>query len=270
MDLGRFAETPNFFFSSTPHTVDFYEIFFFRKASGSLQLDDHRIELQSDKIVFATPYQRRRWQVSPEEIEGHFLIFANQFLELFFTDPLFVFRLSFFYNAQAPPWLNSSGDFFIGFDQHFQRMENELHQAAADSEEFLRAYLLLILAELNRQYAVRYQLSTERRKNQAAYRFKQMVESNIRTKHRVDDYAQTLQVSRVTLNKLAKKQFGITASQFIKRRLLTEIKRELLFSNRTISEIAFLLHFSEASSLIRFFQKMENCSPSQYRDDQAS
>ena len=265
MDLGRFEETPNFFFSASPHTVDFYEIFFFRKASGTLQLDNHLIELKPDLIVFATPFQRRRWQVSPSEIEGHFLIFANQFLELFFTDPLFVFRLSFFYNAQDPPWIDSSARFFNAFAQHFLRMEEELQRANPDSEEFLRAYLLLILAELNRHYGSRYQLSTDRRKNLEAYRFKQLVETKIRTQHRVEDYAKALQINRVTLNKLVKKQFGITASQFIKRRLLTEIKRELLFSNHTISEIAFKLCFSESSSLIRFFQSQEGCSPSQYR-----
>lgn len=36
IDLGKFKKTPQFDLSSTPHTVDFYEIFFFRKAKGEL------------------------------------------------------------------------------------------------------------------------------------------------------------------------------------------------------------------------------------------
>ncbi|MEM6800402.1 MAG: AraC family transcriptional regulator [Bacteroidota bacterium] len=266
MDLARFEETPNFFFEKTPHTVDFYEIFFFEKAEGSFQLDDQHIELQDKLIVFASPYQRRSWKVDRATIKGHFIIFANQFLELFFTDPLFVFRLQFFYNNQSPLYMLED-ELSSRYHKHsLASMMSELKQLRDDSEDFLRAYLLLILAGSNRRYCELYGLSPERRNNQEAYQFKKLVEDKIRIYQKVEDYAQALRISRISLNKFVKSQFGLTASQFIKKRLLTEVKRELLFTDHSISEIAFTLNFSEASSLIRFFQNYEKQSPSAFRN----
>ena len=265
MDLGSFRSTPQFFFEKIPHTVDFYEIFFFDKANGTLQLDNSIIELEDQLVVFASPYQRRIWNVDKAGMEGYFLIFANNFLELFFTDPLFVFRLQFYHNSQTPLSLEESQRAFNRHHQAFESMTTELQNLQSDSEDLLRAYLLLILADLNRKYCRKYGLSADRHRNQEAFQFKKLVEQKIRHYQKVDEYARVLNISRITLNKLVKSQFGITATQFIKRRLLTEVKRELLFTANTIAEIAYELNFSEASSLIRFFTNMEGVSPTDYR-----
>ncbi|MEL6252983.1 MAG: AraC family transcriptional regulator [Bacteroidota bacterium] len=266
MDVGRFEETPNFFFEETPHSVDFYEIFFFEKANGSFQLDDQLIPLSDNLIVFASPYQRRSWKVKRSSIKGHFMIFANQFLELFFTDPLFVFRLQFFYNNQTPLYMPEDKHSREYHSHALSSMMWELKHLRDDSEDFLRAFLLLILAGNNRRYYELYGLAPERRSSQEAYLFKKLVEDKIRIYQKVEDYARELRISRITLNKFVKSQFGVTATQFIKKRLLTEVKRELLFTEQSISEIAYELNFSEASSLIRFFQTHENQSPSAFRN----
>ena len=123
MDLGQFETTPEFFFSDTPHTVDFYEIFFFKKAKGTLQLDNQVISLQDMRVVFATPYQCRVWNVNREDIEGHYLIFANNFLELLFADPLFVFRLQYFHNHQQPLFVEEN-EFSLKSEFPFLKQEN--------------------------------------------------------------------------------------------------------------------------------------------------
>ena len=40
---------------------------------------------------------------------------------------------------------------------------------------------------------------------------------------------------------------------------------ELSYSNKTISEIADALNFSEANNLTRFFNRLEGITPSMYR-----
>lgn len=265
MDLGQFEETPNFFFTEEPHTVDFYEIFFFRKAKGTLQLDNQILYLQNMQVVFASPYQRRIWNVQREDIQGYFLIFANNFLELLFTDPLFVFRLQYFHNHQIPLHVAESEISLFNHECAILAMRQELKNLRSDSEDLLRAFLLLMLAGLNRKYCQTYQLSPERRSNQEAYAFKKLLEQRIRTHQRVEDYAEELKVSRVTLNKIVKNQFGITAVQLIKQRLLTEVKRELLFTNKTISEIAYELNFSEPNHLMRFFKKQTQQTISEFK-----
>ncbi len=266
MDLGRFDNCPHFFFEELPHTVDFYEIFFFEEASGTLQLNDQVIELKDNLIVFASPYQTRSWSVDRNKVKGYFLIFANQFLEELFSDTLYVFKLQYFHNQQTPLYLQQDEMTFRSYERMFFKMTKELAYFQDDSEDFLRAFLLLILANTNREYSDTYGLATCIKVNSLAFEFKKLVEENIHTMHTVNEYADLLKISRVTLNRMVKTQFNISASQLIKMRLLTEIKKRLLHSDRAVSEIAYDLKFADSSSLIRFFKNGEGVSPTEFKD----
>jgi len=265
IDLSKFEDIPHYFFKEEPHTVDFYEIFFFRKAKGVLQLDAKRIKLTDNLIVYASPYQRRRWYVNRDEIDGYFLIFANGFFKLIFADKLFAFKLKFFHNYQAPLILHESEEIRKLNDYAFEKIFQELSNLKEDSETLIQAFLMLILVEHNRKYCVIYGIHSERNDNLISYQFKQLLESEIHKNPKVEDFAQLLGISRVTLNKQAKDKFGVTASQLIKERLLVEIERELLFSTKTVSEISYSLHFSEPHHLIRFFKKRKNQTPIEFR-----
>lgn len=265
IDLGRFEDTSEFYFGTEPHTVDFYEIFFFRKANGVLQLDAQSIPLHDNLIVYATPFQRRIWQVQGEQIEGYFLIFANNFFELFFSDKLFAYKLQFFHTYQRPLFLAEADDSRNRHDHAFQRIEAELNNLQEDSHNFIQAFLLLILAGHNRRYTQIHGIVPRKNSNLTSYSFKKILEEQIRNNPKVEDLARLLGVSRITLNKQVKDKFGVTANQLIKERLLVEIERELLFSSKTISEIAFELNFSEPHHLIRFFKKRKDQTPAEFR-----
>ncbi|MEO0472895.1 MAG: AraC family transcriptional regulator [Bacteroidota bacterium] len=265
LDLGKFEETDHFFFKPEPHAADFYELFFFDQAEGFFLLDNQLIELEDRLIIFASPYQRRAWEVERHKIKGHFLIFARQYMELLFADPLFVYRLQYFHQSKHPTYLQEN-DRTHAYHRHaFQNMRYELDNMNNDSEDFLRAFLLLILAGNNRDYCQKYGLLPEKMRFTNAFQFKKLVEHNIRTYPKVEDYAGMMNINRTTLNKQVKAQFGMTAKEFLKKRLIVEIKRELLYTDKTIAEIAWELNFSEPSSLTRMFSKLENRSPNEFR-----
>ena len=94
-----------------------------------------------------------------------------------------------------------------------------------------------------------------------------MLELNIRTMHSVEEYCRLLQVSRHQLNTIVKEYFGQTSKEIINNRLLQEIKMELRYSNKTITEIAYHLNFSEPNNLTRFFKKLEGINPTIYRNN---
>lgn len=66
---------------------------------------------------------------------------------------------------------------------------------------------------------------------------------------------------------LLKDQFGVSATHLIKQRLLEELKNELLFSNRTVSEMADDFNFSDPSHLMRFFKQQTGKTFTQYMTD---
>ncbi len=265
MDLGKIENVPQYFAAKGVHTVDFYEIFFLRKAAGTLRLDNNTIPLKNGLIIYATPYQRRLWQVNAASIEGYYLIFANNFLELLFADPLFVFRLQFFHNYQHPPYIDESHSSQLKHNHAFQNILHELNNLQDDSEDFIRAFLLLILAGHNRVYCRKHGLNPNRSQNPVAFQFKKLVEQYIRKNESVDGFAARLKMSRVTLNKIVKAKFGLSPMQLIKKRLLVEVQRELLYTNKTIAQIAYELNFAEHSSLTRMFTKAMGQSPGEFR-----
>ena len=53
--------------------------------------------------------------------------------------------------------------------------------------------------------------------------------------------------------------------QFIRERILLEAKRLLVYSDKSIKEIAYEIGFEDIQSFSRFFKGKENKSPSEYR-----
>ena len=73
-----------------------------------------------------------------------------------------------------------------------------------------------------------------------------------------------MNISRVSLNKAVMREFGLSAVSLLKQRLLQEIKNDLLFSELSIKEIAYRLHFSEPNHLMRFFKQMTGQTISEF------
>ena len=74
-------------------------------------------------------------------------------------------------------------------------------------------------------------------------------------------------VSRITLNNSVMAQFGVSATHLLKQRLLEELKNELLFSDRNVSQLADEFHFSDPSHLMRFFKQQTGKTFTQYITD---
>ena len=93
--------------------------------------------------------------------------------------------------------------------------------------------------------------------NNYAFKYKELLEKNIRQHIRINDYASMMGISRIALNKAVKNEFGVTAVHLLKQRLLQEIKNDLLFSDLSVKEIAYKLHFSAPNHLMRFFKQID-------------
>ncbi|MEM7655311.1 MAG: AraC family transcriptional regulator [Bacteroidota bacterium] len=265
MDMGRMEETPHFFYRMRPHATDFFEVLIFQKGNGYLQLDTDQIAVQDSSFIFLSPYQKRQWQVVQKDIKGFFLIFERDFLANFFADHLFVYRLQYFFNRKVPTYLIPNERLFPFKHDIFDEIFHEIHHYRKDSEHLLRSILYYILIKLNRAFCGFHQLETDTIQNHLAFRFKEELEQHIRELQRVEEYAQRLGISRITLNRAVKEQFGQTASQMIKDRLIYEIKTELMYTHQTVAEIAYGLRISEPNNLIRLFKAKTGLSPIAFR-----
>src|SRR5690606_10000257 len=145
--------------------------------------------------------------------------------------------------------------------------KDELVHTKAGSVHIIRSLIYYILQKLNREYAIRNDLDLEKENNHYAFKFKQLIEINIKKKQRIADYAEMLGISRVSLNTAVKEQFNVTVTHLLKQRLLLEIKNYLIHSKLTVSEIAYQLNFSEPNHLMRFFKNQTGMTTSEFLTD---
>ena len=101
--------------------------------------------------------------------------------------------------------------------------------------------------------------------NELAIQFKNLLQNNIRNYQTINEYCQMLNISRISLNASVKKNFGMTATDLLHSHLLYEIKDQILFTNKTIAELAYYFNFSEPQHLNRFFKRLTGQTPLEFR-----
>lgn len=247
--------------------TDFFEMFFFRKTNGYLLLGYQNIELRDGMVLILKPHQQQEWHIDEDALDYDFLIFRNDFMRTFIADKFFVYRLQYCQQTDTPPYFMATADELTEYERLLKKIRSELRQPVADSYHIIVSVLYYLLAVLNRRYTETYSLPFELPKNHYAFLFVELMEQHIRDLQRVQEYADLLHVSRVTLNQSVMAQYGVPATVLLKQRLLAEIKNGLLFSHKTVSEIAYDFHFSEPSHLMRFFKKATGKTCTQFQQE---
>lgn len=238
--------------------TDYFEVLFFKKAQGTLILNQQEITLTDGSIVFITPFQSRIWRLEPNNLQVTTLIFQEAFLNDFFADKLFTYRLLYFYQLVYPLEMNADKDEMLKYCNLLTEIKTELLNSKTDSVHIIRSLLYYLLQTLNRRYSEQHALSLKNTQHNFAFLFKNLMEIHIKNKQRISDYAELLGISRISLNKAVKAQFNTTATQLLKQRLLFEIQNSLIHSSKTINEIAYELNFPEPNHLMRFFKTQTN------------
>mgnify|MGYP000800525929 FL=1 len=247
--------------------TDFFSFYFFRRANGYVLLNFRKIELRDDMVLLLSPHQQQEWHVDEAELDYTFLIFREDFMHTFIADKFFVYRLLYYYQTDTPPYLFAAPEELAEYMRLLGKIKQELLHPVADTYNLIVSVLYYLLVVINRAYAKTYRLPVEVPKNNYAFQFKDLLEKHIRTVQRVQEYADMLRVSRITLNNSVVAQFGVSATHLLKQRLLEELKNELLFSDRNVSQLADEFHFSDPSHLMRFFKQQTGKTFTQYITD---
>ena len=86
---------------------------------------------------------------------------------------------------------------------------------------------------------------------------RRLIDANFRKERLISFYAKTLAMTADRLNDHVKRATGVTAGHLIRQRVLTEAKRQLVFTNQPINEIAYDLAFSDPSHFTRFLPQAD-------------
>lgn len=214
-------------------------------------------------VLLLSPHQQQEWHVNEVELDYTFLIFREDFMRTFIADKFFVYRLLYYYQTDTPPYLFAEPE---ELTEYMRLLKDKTRTTTSCGRHLQPHCVSALLSTGNYQPGIRSNLSSTCRsaKNNYAFKFKDLLEKHIRTTQRVQEYADMLRVSRITLNNSVMAQFGVSAIHLLKQRLLEELKNELLFSNLNVSQLADEFHFSDPSHLMRFFKKETGKTFTQY------
>ncbi|PKK36785.1 AraC family transcriptional regulator [Siphonobacter sp. SORGH_AS_0500] len=263
LDIGRIETLKNYVLDSTLHQLSFYEIIFITAGSGTFLLDEYKMPLYPQTIIFTSPGQLRRWEIETE-VKGYSLFFEKDFLHLFFSDELFLYRFQYFSQYSHPTNMQIGETSFEKCLELLYEIEREFEQIQNDSNHLIRSILYQLLVILNRYYASVYNIQRDTYVHADFYRFRSLLEKRFLQDHTVEAYTQMLHVSPGFLNKICRQFSGLSALQMIHCKLISEIKKRL-YQNKSIKEICFEFGFSDPSNFNRFFKKLTNTTPQQYR-----
>ncbi|WP_347219865.1 helix-turn-helix transcriptional regulator [Chryseobacterium sp.] len=263
LDIGRIEKLNHYVLDDTLHQLSFYEIIFIEEGTGNFTLDENKMPVAPHTIIFTSPGQVRRWEIE-EKVKGYTLLFEKDFLHLFFSDELFLYRFQYFHQYSSPTQMQISEvsfgkclDLLHGIEQEFGQLQN-------DSNHLIRSLLYQLLVILNRYYASAYNVQRDTSIHSDFYRFRSLLEKKLGDDRSVEAYSKMLNISPGFLNKICRQFSGLSAQQMIHYKLISEIKK-LLYQNKSAKEISYELGFSDPSNFNRFFKKFTGITPQQYR-----
>jgi len=138
------------------------------------------------------------------------------------------------------------------------------------SQEKARALMLrglsgVLLAWVARQLAAASIGDAQANDSVLVQRFKALIEQNFASHWKVSQYAKALSISPTHLSRLTRAANGMSALRMIEARLMREARRNLAYTNLSVSSIAYTLGFSDPAYFSRVFTRDAGISPKAFR-----
>lgn len=154
--------------------------------------------------------------------------------------------------------------------EEFARIEElvrliQRYQGVAALQEANLLLLQALLCAVDALHAEAGSLSSSSVKTELCERFDQLLEERVGKRRSVSWYADRLEVSSKTLGRASSDVFGCSPKRHLDSRVSLQAKRLLVHTPETVEEIADRLGFSEPTNFVKFFRRMEGCTPQSFR-----
>ena len=172
-----------------------------------------------------------------------------------------------FFQLDVPHIINITNEESELVQQAFKDIIAEYDRFSPEKDYLLRNYiyiLLLRIREIYRPYARKINDSTTR-SMKIASQFKHLVEKECMNIRSVQQYAKWLYITPKHLSEVIKEHTGKSPRDLINDMIFLESKVLLGSTDKTITEIAQMLHFEDQSHFSHFIKKQSGCTPVELR-----
>ncbi len=259
----------------SPNRRQFFKIFHITSGTGILTVGLHQYFLNPGDIAFLHPDEIMSWQTTSTDTGGHFCLIHPKYFEEA-DHVLHLFR-HYYYFKPSKAVIQLTESLSLKVNQYFELILKEEEGGQEDKKQAILLHLQMILLEAQRAGKNLPDVEVPE-----TYRyihgFLTLLESTFQIQgpdqavkiKTAGEFADQLNVHPNYLNSLVKNQTGKTLREHIQERLLYEAKTLLVQTDWSIRTISYVLGFSEHAAFTAFFNKKENISPSNFRENAVS
>jgi AraC family transcriptional activator of pobA len=249
-----------------PHRHDYYTVIWSTEASGSHTVDFKTYPLEPRQVFFVSPGQIHQ-VITPTRPKGIVITFSPEFLSRNNISSRFISDLYLFQDyGDAPPLkLDEEASAQLGgfLEQMLLFIDRPIRFRSEALGALLRLFLICCYEHCDIEH--RGGESSGEAGVSLLRNFRDQLESAYMREHQVAWYAEQALVSPDHLNRTVKHLTGKTVKEHIQERIILEARRQLLYSEQSVKEIAFGLGFDEATHFSAFFKRGTGMRPMSYR-----
>ena len=241
------------------HTDDYYFLGFIEEGQWRLNIDFKEYTFEKGSLAIIRPGQVHRI-IDASNLSAKFLI----------IDSVLV-------NKEEKRMLERYGNQEIQlsdiseYKQLLQLLDHKLSCRESPSTKAIVQRLTsvivgMVLGDVAKETKDQSELwSAMSRHKEIAWKFRDLLESNIRSKRSPSFYAGRLNITVAYLNEAVNSVLGTSVSHHIQNEIILLAKRQLVYTTDSIKEIAHSLGFNDYSYFTRLFTKVAGVSPTLFR-----
>ena len=234
------------------------------KGNTKMTINLKPYETEEPCLIILLPGQILECKHVSSDFSALFIIMSHRFTENLQIEE----RFPAFLSIQKNPYVKLNNSEMEAFVDYCRMMKNTV-------ENNKNPYYLQIAKYLTKAffYGFGYNIHIQQ-ENQVVKKPKQhiLVEKFLQllqkyyTRHRsINFYATNLSLTPKYLSKVIKENSGLSASEWIDNHVILEAKALLKSTDMTIQQISDKLNFPSQSFFGKYFKRLENMSPSEYR-----
>ena len=247
------------------HKIEFFHLLLITDGSGFHTIDFTDYSYQKGTLLTIRKDQIHRFFRSPSA-RGFMLLFTEEFLASHFSKAEVLRAFHLFNELLTSPRILLNPDDYDDVLNLVNIMENEYESHEDEfSTGIIRSALHMLVIKLFRIKSSNQQALTQRKYLDEFIQLQQLIEQHCFETKKVQDYAQMMYCSTKTLNNICRAILHKSAKEVIDDILMTQIKRLLINTTSSITEIAYSSGFEETTNLYKYFKKHTGSSPEVFR-----
>lgn len=241
-----------------------YKILWCQNDAVNITIDGYELTLERDHVLFCTPLNVM--EVPEENKDLIAIAFNKEFFCIQTHDDQVSCNGFLFFGSAQPQMVKLCEKEKKHFSMLLYFFKEDFGIKDHLQGEMLRSLLkrlLIISTRMIKEDLPQTDISNAQMDTIRQYNL--LVEKHFRDKHQVKDYADLLFKSPKTLSNLFHKYGNKTPLMVIHERVILEAKRLLLYSEKTVEEIAFDLGYKDPGHFSKFFKKNEGVTPNIFK-----